>query len=628
MSRRAIGAGVLSLVLTTTACTAGSRTEAPASRGPVGGTLRLGMGNVSYWGMDPRDEWSASTWELFRCCLVRTMMSYDVSGDTPDLRPIPDIAAAPPEISTDGLTWTFRLREGLHYAPPLDDVEITSGDFVRSISRAARSFDPEVGGLPGYLRMIEGFDDYVEGKASAIVGLQTPDPYTLRITTTRLDSTLLYMLALPVTAPIPPQPGDPEAPFGVATGYDMTPKPDGGQDAYGRVMVASGPYMYEGASGVDYSLPPDERTPPSGFTPWRVDIQAGFRVKQFGSITLVRNPSWVPEDDPLRMALPDRIELVGGMPKDLFAQMESSEVTMVFDWDPPPRMIEAYQNDPALRPLIQTPVGSIGLIFASFNVARPPFDDVAVRKAVAYAMDRVGLTELFVGPGVRVAQHFALDTFEASLLASWAGLPGDGGHGDPSAAQRAMEDSRHADNGRCADPACNDVPIEVRAAMEPGVDALGDALRHLGITPDFELVDEPYDCLDPEAPQAMCIGMGWLPDFPSGSQYMGELFASDGALPMTRLGATPAELKRWGYDVRQVPSLDERIERCERELGAGQAACWARLDQYVMTQLMPAVPMGYFATLRLSSQEIGPFPWDQVLVNPALERIVPPSDDG
>lgn len=583
------------------------------------------MGDVSYWGMDPRDEWVAGTWELFRCCLVRTMMSYDVSGDTTDLRPIPDIAAAPPEISTDGLIWTFRLREGLHYAPPLEGVEITSGDFVRSISRAATSFDPEVGGLAGYLRMIEGFDEYAGGKASAIVGLQTPDPHTLRITTTRLDSTLLYMLALPVTAPIPPQPGDPEAPFGVATGYDVTPRPDGGEDAYGRVLAASGPYMYEGAAEVDYSMPPEERTPASGFTPWKVDIHRDFRVTEFGSITLVRNPSWRPEDDPLRLALPDRIELVGGTPKDLFAEMESDEVTMVFDSDPPPRMIEDYQDDPALRPLIQTPVGATGLIFASFNVARPPFDDVAVRKAVAFAMDRVGLTELFVGPGVRVAQHFALDTFESSLLASWSGLPGHGGHGDPSAAKLAMEDSRYAEGGRCANPVCDGVPIVVRAAMKPGLDAFGDALRDLGIRPDFRLEDEPYDCLDPQAPAAMCIGMGWRPDFPSGSQYVGELFASDGALPMTRLGATGAELRRWGYDVTQVPSLDRRIERCERELGAGQAACWARLDQYVVTELMPAVPMGYFATLRLSSPDIGPFPWDEVLVNPALERIAPPA---
>ena len=38
----------------------------------------------------------------------------------------------------------------------------------------------------------------------------------------------------------------------------------------GGVMVASGPYMYEGAEDVDPSHPADERQPASGFTPWRL----------------------------------------------------------------------------------------------------------------------------------------------------------------------------------------------------------------------------------------------------------------------------------------------------------------------------------------------------------------------
>ena len=73
----------------------------------------------------------------------------------------------------------------------------------------------------------------------------------------------------------------------------------------------------------------------------------------------------------------------------------------------------------------------------------------------------------------------------------------------------------------------------------------------------------------------------------------------------------------------RVPSLEDRIERCERELGAGQAPCWARLDQYVVTQLMPAVPLGFFGSVRVSSPSIGPFPWNQVMLVPALDRITP-----
>src|SRR5262249_47557882 len=47
----------------------------------------------------------------------------------------PDLATRLPDVSADGLTWTFHLGPGLHYAPPLQTTEITSADFVRSVER-------------------------------------------------------------------------------------------------------------------------------------------------------------------------------------------------------------------------------------------------------------------------------------------------------------------------------------------------------------------------------------------------------------------------------------------------------------------------------------------------------------
>jgi ABC-type transport system substrate-binding protein len=270
MSRRWVAAALIALASFASCTAAATSGEEPApSRGAVGGTLRVGLSFGSFWGMDPRDEWSATTWELSRCCLVRTLMSYDVSGATPDLRPVPDLAAAPPDISADGLTWTFRIRRGIHYAPPLEDVEITSADFVRALTRAATGYDPEQPSLADYFEQIDGFLDYASGDASSIVGLQTPDPFTVRIVTTRADARLLYLLTLPMSAPIPPAPGAPDRPLGVATGYDE-PIGFGGGGGYGGVMVASGPYMYEGAEDVDPSLPAGDRAPASGFTPWRI----------------------------------------------------------------------------------------------------------------------------------------------------------------------------------------------------------------------------------------------------------------------------------------------------------------------------------------------------------------------
>ena len=38
-------------------------------------------------------------------------------------------------ISADGLTYTFTIKPGIMYAPPLQDVEITAQDFVRALER-------------------------------------------------------------------------------------------------------------------------------------------------------------------------------------------------------------------------------------------------------------------------------------------------------------------------------------------------------------------------------------------------------------------------------------------------------------------------------------------------------------
>ena len=86
---------------------------------------------------------------------------------------LPDLAADLPTVSDDGLTYTFTIKPGIMYAPPLQDVEITAQDFIRAIQREA---DPKAssGGYPFYYSIIEGFDDYGAGKADTISGMSAP----------------------------------------------------------------------------------------------------------------------------------------------------------------------------------------------------------------------------------------------------------------------------------------------------------------------------------------------------------------------------------------------------------------------------------------------------------------------
>jgi ABC-type transport system substrate-binding protein len=622
-----VGVCALALALiATTACTSGQVPSSSSPAGRSGGTLRVGMEEAPFFTMDPARDWNTVTWELFRCCLLRTLMSYDVSGNAATLDPVPDLAAAPPDVSLDGLTWTFHLRPGLRYAPPLQDVEITSADFVRALLRLAKTYGPSKQGLGYYLREVQGWDDYAARDATSVVGLQTPDPHTLRIVETYPDASLPYVLSMPMSAPIPPRPGSPDDPFGVATGHDegdAGPTPLGG---YGQFLVASGPYMVEGADGMDLSLPPKQQTPAPGFDPWILtDKPECCRTTHWGSLTFVRNPSWDPADDPLRTALPDRIEIRGGEASRLFRRMAAGDLDLVFDEPPPPSVLHRYRTDPELQPLIQTPEGAIAIRFASFNVAVPPFDDVAVRRAIAFALDRASLTNVFRrwdNGADRVADHFAPDTYEASLLAGRSVFPG-GGKGDVGAAREALAGSGYAAHGRCVDPACHGISVLVDARFPAAVPIVRRSFGALGMSADVRLGDS-FECSVPRAHVAFCIGQGWIPDFPSAAGYLAAFFASDGTFTTTRLGARPDQLRRWGYDVTSVPSVDAAVGRCAQEVGSTQPTCWARLDQYIVSQLMPAVPISFLGRLLLSSPSIGPFPWDEVTSQPALDRIEAP----
>ncbi|MGH2573121.1 MAG: ABC transporter substrate-binding protein [Actinomycetota bacterium] len=124
-------------------------------------------------GLDPQKDYWYTSWELFRCCLLRTLLSYEGKPTAEGgsiLRP--DLAVSMPEVSADGLTWTFRIREGLRYAPPLQDLDITAQDFIRAIERTA--YPGTAAGYPFYYSIIQGFDQFVAGDATRSRGWRLP----------------------------------------------------------------------------------------------------------------------------------------------------------------------------------------------------------------------------------------------------------------------------------------------------------------------------------------------------------------------------------------------------------------------------------------------------------------------
>lgn len=105
------------------------------------------------------------------------------------LKVIPDIAAALPQVSSDGTVYTFKLRTDVTFTN--SNRRVTAQDFKYSMERAA-SPDTSSPTADQYLGDIVGEQDFSHGKAKEISGIKVIDDQTLQIT---IDAAKPYFLS-------------------------------------------------------------------------------------------------------------------------------------------------------------------------------------------------------------------------------------------------------------------------------------------------------------------------------------------------------------------------------------------------------------------------------------------------
>ena len=91
------------------------------------------------------------------------------------LNEVPDIATGMPEISSDGLTYTFHLRHDVKFS---NGDPVKADDFIFSWNRAVRS----AGDYQSVFQPVAGFDDVANGKAHDMSGLKKIDDYAFSAT--------------------------------------------------------------------------------------------------------------------------------------------------------------------------------------------------------------------------------------------------------------------------------------------------------------------------------------------------------------------------------------------------------------------------------------------------------------
>ena len=248
----------------------------------------------------------------------------------------PFLAAELPEISDDGLTYTFELRDDAVFS---NGKELTSEDVQFSLERSINMEHPQGAGF-----LLDGIEE-----------IETPDDLTVEITLAEPNITFLSRLAYTVGT-ILPSDGHYPAPDGPVseTGED----PD---DFRQEDFVGTGRYLVE-------------------------DFREGE------SMTLVANPDYhgdPPANDRVLVQFYDsssqmRLALEGGEIDVAFRDLAPDEQADLADTDG----IQVVEGEGA----------SIRYVVLNPNVE--PFDDPDVRRAFAAAMDRERLIEnVFQGFG-------------------------------------------------------------------------------------------------------------------------------------------------------------------------------------------------------------------------------------
>jgi peptide/nickel transport system substrate-binding protein len=390
---------LLALVLLAAACDDGGdggTGDGRPTRGVKRGTLQV-HSHTDVDALDPGVAYAAFDFALLRG-MVRELYSFDtrLEGER-SLEPVPDLADGPYELSDDGRTYSFRIRRGVRYAPPVDR-EVLAADFIYAVERQLDPDQPSPGSPNPYARLISGAGDFAAGRARSISGMRAPDSHTLQITLDRPASDFPSLLTLPFFSPVPEE---------HASKYRL------GRD-YGQHLIASGPYRLE------QYLP-------------------GRRVE------LVRNENWDPRTDPLRSAWVDKVSVtIGRTEAEIQEEIEDGQADLNLDAVPPPvGDLQRLVDDPALaRRLAVETTGCIHYLTMQMDAG--PTRELAVRRAVNYAIDRRAVV-LAIGGAYAGAPASTVLSPTLAGHSAFDLYPSQDAAGDPDKARELLAEAGYAD---------------------------------------------------------------------------------------------------------------------------------------------------------------------------------------
>jgi peptide/nickel transport system substrate-binding protein len=598
-----------------TTTTSGSTTTSSSNSGVVGsGTYNNGSsqkGGVYRIGweqsfgftdnFDPTGEYLGNAWGLYSNLMLRALVGYKHLPGAAGNDLVGDLATDVPKPTDNGLTYTFHLRHGVKWSPPVNR-EVTAQDVAYAMNRLA---NPDNGGEYGfYYTVIKGWDAVANKKAKTISGITTPDKYTIVFHLTSKTGDFNRRMSMPATAPIAQE-----------VGKCFEGKPED----YGRDVVTNGPYMLRGSDKVTATCP--------------MKAMSGYDGANGNHIILVRNPNYDQSTDPYRKNYPNEFDfVVNSNADDIFAKVASGAYDDEVS-SPTPKTIRQYATNPSLKPRMIPNVGDRTNYF-SMTLTQPPFDDIHVRKAMNYIIDKAALQKAWGGPIVgSIATHIVPPVLYNNGLAEYDPYASPSGRGDLAKAQAEMKKSKYdpGHTGKCTASACKGVLTiaDTRSVDNRMIPILEADTAKIGIRLKMRAINGAYTTIQTPAKNGpLAERPSWGKDYADPYTFFGELLTSGAILKLgnsnfSLVGLTPALAKKVGAtgNVNNVPSVDADINKCSAALGQARVTCWENVDKKVMTQVVPWVPYLWPNNVFIISPRVTHWNYDQFTDGPAYSSV-------
>ena len=377
-----------------------------------------------------------------------------------EMKLVPDLAEDW-TVSEDGTVYTFFLRPEatFHNGKP-----VLADDFVWSFERAC---DPQTGSYTAdtYLGDVVGCRDKLDGLADSVEGARAVDDHTLELT---IDEPKVYFLS--------------KLSFPVSFVLDQE-NVDRGGSRWTDVPNGTGP----------------------------------FKLAEFRSgdeIVLERNDGYYRE--PKAKLQRVNFLLAAGSPMAMYEQglLDIAPVSLA-DVD--------RASDPTnpLSAELHT-VDTLGVFYVALNVAQPPFDDVNVRRALNYALDRQRIVDVVYKKTRRVAWGIV-----PPAMPNYSNPDLEPLEFDPEKALELIAESKYGDVSEMPDITFH--VLGAGGSTGPVIEAIVASYQeNLGLAIEVQQTDWATFLRDlnrPDNPNQMWGGeAGWIADYPDPHNFLDVLF--------------------------------------------------------------------------------------------------------